>query len=219
MVLKSRVYKKPNRKSNKNRTAKKKMAIVRAPKSKQVHYHVRWAAVDRTIDLTAATTYENDAFHFQLNDLQNFSELTTLYDQYKITKVVMYLNWSPFAYSTGLNDTSKTPDLIAPLLMYVRDHDDGTAISLADFKQIGKTKQIRIRPGKQYKIAITPSILTEAYRSSATQAYMPKFNQKIDCNYPDVQHYGIKFGVQKPSISLGQINIRTKYYVSCYNSR
>lgn len=188
-------------------------------KANQTHYHIRWEAADRVIDLATTNLYENDAFMFQLQLLQNYNELTALYDQYKITKIVMYLNWSPLAYSAGLNDTSKTPELIAPMLMYVRDHDDATAIALADFKQISKTKQLRIQPGKQYKIVLTPSILTEAYRTGLTTAYMPKFGQKIDMGNPDVQHYGIKFGVQKPAISLGQINVRTKYYVSCYNTR
>lgn len=188
-------------------------------KTSQPHYHVRWEATDRTINLANTSTYVDDAFQFQLNLLQQYSELTALYDQYKITKVIMYLNWSPLAYTAGINDTAKTPELMAPMLMYVRDHDDSTPLLLSDFKQIGKTKQIRIKPGKQYKIVLTPSILTEAYRTGVTTAYMPKFGQKLDCGYPDIQHYGIKFGVEKPSISLGQINIRTKYYVTCYNTR
>lgn len=218
------VYRRGPRGKYRKRKAKSTALAVSRPmrslrKTNQPHYHIRWEAADRTLDLTSANTYENDAFFFALNTLQNYTELTNLYDQYKITKIIMYLNWSPLAYSTGLNDTSKTPELIAPMVMYTRDHDDATPITLADFKQISKTKQFRCAPGKQYKIVLTPSILTEAYRTGLLTAYMPKYGQKLDMANPDVQHYGIKFGIQKPGISLGQINIRTKYYVTCYNTR
>lgn len=218
------IYRRGPRGKYRKRKARSNAMVVSRPmrslrKNQQPHFHVRWESTDRTIDLASTATYENEAFQFQLNNLQNFSDLTNLYDQYKITKIIMYLNWSPLAYSTGLNDTSKTPELVAPMLMYVRDHDDSTPIALSDFKQIGKTKQIRIRPGKQYKIALTPSILTEAYRTGVTTAYLPKYKQKVDMANPDVQHYGIKFGVEKPAISLGQINVRCKYYVTCYNTR
>lgn len=189
------------------------------PKTKQPHFHVRFETTDRTIDLAGTTQFVASVNTYQLAYLQNYAELAALYDNFKITKVVHYVNWSPFAYSAGMNDNDKSPELVAPLLMYYRDHDDDSTFTLSDMKQIGSVKQFRIRPGKQYKIAVNPSILTEAFRTGVTAAYMPKFGQKIDMATPDVKHYGLKIGVSKAPIGLGQINIRTKYYVTCFNTR
>lgn len=191
-------------------------------KGEQVHYHIRWKTLDTSIPLNlAGAGIKNTNFQFALSDLQNYTELSALYDQYKITKCIMYLNWSPFDDANNyVNDNYSTPELLAPILNYLVDYDDTSVMTEAELKQRSRVKQIRMKPGVQYKIALTPACLTEIYRTGVSSSYAPKFNQILDMGSPDVPHYGLKTLVKyHPAKDIGSINVRFKYYVSCYNTR
>lgn len=212
-----------NRRQKYSRTAiSKSIDWKMVPKGKQVHHHVRWATTDSTILLhSLASGEQSDAFTFSLNKLSSFVDLSALYDQYKITKIVGYVNWSPLSVPANyINDNYTTPELLAPLLMFHADYDDANVETVAQMKERSQIKQIRLQAGKQYKIVLTPAVLQEIYRSGVSSSYAPKFHQKLDMANVDVPHYGIKTAVSYlPSRDLGEINIRWKYYVSCYNTK
>lgn len=194
---------------------------VMPPKGYQPHYHIRYEATDQTIDLTATSGGATKIFgasSFSLDTIDGYGELTALYDQYKITKVILYLTWSPLVRPTSLSGESA--DVFAPVFMYCPDHDDVTTPTESSLKQRSKTKTIRLQPGKQYKIVITPSVLQAVYESAIATSYAPKYNQKIDMADPSVPHYGLKWMCTKAAdFNMGEVNIMTKYYITCYNSR
>lgn len=188
------------------------------PKGRQVHHHIRWESVDSKIDLTGTASEVNLAKQFQVNLLQNISDLSSLYDQYRITKVVAYLDWSPL--DGAAQAFSQAENMYSPIVMFIRDYDDSNILTTAEMKERATTRQFRMRPGITKKIALTPAVLQEIYRSGSTAAYAPKWKQKLDMANLDVPHYGLKFSVSNlNTANLGKITIRFKYYVSCYNTR
>lgn len=192
-------------------------------KSRQPHFHIRWDSNPRNMLLNPTNNGTTSvAYAFKLQDVQNVAELTSLYDSYKITKVILHLNWSPLDVpASTINNDRGNPELYGPILSYLRDYDDDTALTLGEFRERASNKQIRMKPGVQYKIALTPAVAQEIYRAGALPAYAAKWKQRLDMANDDVPHYGIKLLATylAGGFDLGTINIRTQYYITCYNTR
>lgn len=188
-------------------------------KSRQPHYHIRWENEDRSYTLAPGASAVVDALTFRLDRLRNFGELASLYDQYKITKVILYLNWSPLDYT---QNTAAFYDVTSPIFHYFTDHDDEVPPGVDDFRERSKVKHFRLRGGKQYKIVLSPSVLNRIQATTTTQTTIPMWGRKLDMTATDVEHYGVKFGLEyqsHPTVNMGALNIRVKYYVTCYNTR
>ena len=82
-----------------------------------VHLHRRWGTRNG-LQITASTS--NVGFItleevFQLDKVTNYTELTTLYDQYKINFVEIYMMWSPDYLPVATSTTAgERANLIPP---------------------------------------------------------------------------------------------------------
>lgn len=172
------------------------------------------------IDLTGSATEVIGCYQFRLSDIINASELSVLYDQYRIDYVELIFNWTPndpiiSPSSVGLNNAA-----MGPLMYYVKDYDDGTALTLTNLQQYStiRTKRFNMQ-GNQVKIRIKPAVLQEVFRSSLTTAYVPKWSQKLDMSNADVPHYGLKWAISKQAFNMGKIRVDMKYHLTCFNQR
>lgn len=195
-------------------------------KSVNTHHYVRWfdaASGNDAILLNNATGTTYGARAWQLDEMAGFNELTSLYDQYKITKIVAYFMWSPKSLGLGVNQFPSGAGVYSPVLYYKRDYDDDTApTSQSTFLESNQTRMVRLMPNKTVRVVIKPAVLNMVYQGPASTAYAPKWNVRLDCANDDVPHYGLKWFADYLAIAdvnLGQIDVRYKAYITCYNTR
>jgi len=141
--------------------------------------------------------------YFTLNDLNQATTYTALFDQYRIDKVrvtftpVSYPNTALFSASNILNQ----PDCS---LWYTVDHDDSTVVSPLLALTEHEACQCVPFTGKPIHITFTPHIAAAVYASGVFTSFADAKNPWVDCGSPDVQHYGIKWGMACPiSTSFG----------------
>ena len=174
-----------------------------------MHSFSRMKNTSQILTLSNNTAYANGSFTFALNDLTNYTEFTNLFDQYKITKVQIEfkMHTNPYIlYSTQpVGGAQAAAPITFPTIYLVNDHDDATALTLAEFKERQSVRRFVLAPNKIIKWSVKPAILNQLYRTAVSTAYAPKYGQFIDCAQADVPHYGVKWGIDYDGATLPQI--------------
>lgn len=206
------------RKWRRRRNIKRAIRRYNVPKNKQTHFHVRRITALKEGDWSVDTSTGVGAYYrglaFRLSDLQDYTELAALYDQYMITKVVLDFQWTLVAVGTsGLNPS------YAPQLNLVKDYDDDSTPDAAYIRSSGRNIRKRLTANNPFRIAITPAINMSAYQSLTTNGYIPKWKQRIDMSDIDVPHYGAKVQILCPATNNGFVQITARYYVSAFQTR
>ena len=188
------------------------------PKSKQVHFHVRRINTIKESDFSVDTSTGLGAYYrglgFRLSDLQDYTELSHLYDRYVITKVVLDFQWTLVATSGQGPNAS-----YAPQLNLVKDYDDEATPNDAYFRSSGRNIRKRLTANNPFRIAITPAVSNTMYSSLGFNGYGPKWKTQIDMNDVDVPHFGAKVQILCPATNVGFVQCTAKYYVSSYQTR
>ena len=190
---------------------------------RNVHLYRRHApAVEHTftVDTGAAQS-------FQIGDLANSSEFTQLYDQYKITRVVLRFQLvnvpdSGLVYAPGTNTGTYQSTNFYPKLWYYADYDDTTPPTTTNIREVGKARCRVLRPNSMVTVSVKPAILNQLYRTPTTTAYSPVWNQRIDCSQGDVPHYGLKYAFDLNGVSSTtafKVRVERTYYLTMYNTR
>jgi len=202
------------------RTTRRALAIYKTPKSHQVHFHVRRIntikETDFSVDTATALGQYYRGLSFRLSDLQDYTELSHLYDQYVITKIVLDFQWTLTSVAGMANGPNAS---YSPQLNLVKDYDDDSTPNDAYFRSSGRNIRKRLTANNPFRIAITPAVSNTVYSSLGFNGYGPKWKQKIDMNDIDVPHYGAKVQILCPQTNVGFIQCTAKYYVSCYQTR
>lgn len=191
--------------------------------SRNLHKFVRWVAGPVDISSTAST--HEGAMVFNFSDLQNYTEFSTLYDQYQITHIQLKVHMvsNPNALFDGASANNNRVSWY-PKFWYCTDHDDSGTIPLSDMKQRAKAKCIVLKPEKIFKINIKPCVLIQTYRTELTTGYGPKYRQWIDMGQTDVKHYGLKYVLDNEGIDPNdtypvKVRIELKYWFTCKDVR
>jgi len=157
------------------------------------------------------------AFSFQLSDTPSFSELTNLFDSYKITLVeVIWENTSVTANVSG--DTSVYPTLLA-----YPDYDDATAPSTYNqVEQIQRAERLQFSATKnQFKRSIVPRLAVAAQvTGGTTNNAINMLPQWLDCAWAAVNHYGVKFWLRNYNTSFDNaVQLSFRYHIRCRDAR
>lgn len=217
------------RRKNRSRFQSKKKKI---ESMLNVHLHRRFALTN-SLAITAKTsgiTFETLEEIFALDKVINYTELTALYDQYKINFVEIYMMWSPDYLHVATAATSgERANLVPPSLKiyHIADYDDANALTKDEFKERAKTQLTLLKPGMVKKITVKPAVLSQMYETLTSTGYAPKWNIKLDTEDPSVPHYSYKFGVEVPKvlpatsadIDLGHISFEFRYNLTMYNTK
>lgn len=195
------------------------------------HLHRRWAETN-DVAITATTTSIGFFSHietFALSKLVNHTDLTNLYDQYKINFVEIYMMWSPDYLPVATSTTAgERANLIPPSLKiyHLPDYDDDDAMTKDEFKERAKCKLMLLKPQVRKKIVVKPAILSQIYETLTSTGYAPKWGVKLDSNDASVPHYSYKFGVEVPQvqggdsdIDLGRLTFEFRYNLTMYNTK
>lgn len=150
-----------------------------------------------TIDASCAMT-------FKASDMPQWGAFASLFDTYRINKVVIKM--VPQVNSlTAASTTSSSIGANGQFMSTVIDYDDNIALgsysSLLEYENFKETP-----PYKMHKRAIVPSLSASVYKTSGTTiGYSQKKKQWIDASYGDVEHYGIKAYVPGNTNSVQQV--------------
>lgn len=186
------------------------------------HHYLRWETTDRTLPLTNVSGINAISMNFYLDLVQNASELTSLYDQYKIKWVKVLMEWSPLVpipYES--NNTWSGSGAANPILYYKRDYDDSNIATESEFKQSNQTRAMRLHPNRTQSIFLRPACNAVLFEGVSGSGYTPKWRQRIDCADSGVPHYGLKMLFKSPNTipNYGTVLFRVQYAIECYNTR
>lgn len=183
--------------------------------------------------MTLATNAAAGAYYFsfgvafQLNDLPDYNEFTSLFDRYKVLGVQMKV--IPMSNVATANTPGAAYQGINGVLHTVTDYDDATTPGitetsvklLQEYESYRVTSLARTRPIKKY---IRPRIAANVYGNSGFGSYANLKNTWIDAASISVQHYGIKgiFELYQPSsVAASEIDFKVQftYYIACKDLR
>lgn len=170
---------------------------------------------------SAASADLNGSLYFQLSDLPQSASFASLFDAYKISKVVV--SFEPIQNMMGSASLSTPANNISEPLTTVIDRDDNNLLTA--MSQYEEYESYKRTPGyKKHVRTLVPAVAASVYKSTGTTiAYQQKYKQWIDMADTNVPHYGIKFLV--PTLSVAANNyrcgwfVRVKAYIGCKQVR
>lgn len=138
-----------------------------------------------TSQVGAITTW---GISFTLADVPNISQLTSVFDQYRIRGIKFTL--IPQFNTNQLSvSTAKAPDMYL-----VRDYDDNAQPT--DLNLLRNYESCKmVSPLKGITMAFRPNIALAAYGAGAFSSYANQKSGWIDCGNTAVAHYGVKCGI------------------------
>lgn len=158
---------------------------------------LRWSSKDSTNNCHKTLT-GNDAIPaldgsevFTLGDLNGSGEITSLFDNYRITKVLY--RWVLLKSPDGA--TTATNKFIYPRIVWKHDFNDQLVINRTQMYQNANIKEAYFGDNmmKTRWYPLNPSVDMSAYISSVATGYSPKWRQWLDTSYSTLPHYGIKY--------------------------
>lgn len=169
------------------------------------------------------------SMYFTLADIPNVSEFTTLFDFYRLNRVLVTIKMIPVPDATNQPASTTLTNFMNwyPTIWYVRDQDDNSSMTLPQIKEFEKVKHKVLSPNREVKIILRPTTLTQTYRSTLTTGYkIDTSKQYIDIAQSDVPHYGLKTVIDLEGLTTSgdaarqwQFKINAKYYFTTKNVR
>lgn len=220
---KSKPMSRTGRTSKRRRTLKPYMKRFRKiPLALQRHSFVE----RKVTDLTMQVDNEGDAVglfkSFNLDDCSNAQQYKTLFEYYKIDKVVVTFRYKTHTVASTSGTIGPRPNEVNPLLYFKVDHNDITADSLIQMRLSTRTKEKQLSNDKsEFTIQVKPAVQAEAYKSTVATTYIPKWGQWLSTADGTVPHYGLKayaVGYRDSASNPGQIQVSFKYYISFKNN-
>lgn len=184
------------------------------------------ATFNTSTGISSDTIYQSGATEvmgaiaFRLDDLDQVTTLSSLFDQYRIDRV--HLRISTKNQNVNLASIS-SPNQAYPTMWVATDYDDATALaSISELRQYPSV--VTLTPGNSVDVIIEPSVTKAVYASGAFSGYTVESSedQWIDVANTSVPHYGVKFGVaglQASSTWSWQWSVEAWYSVSFRNVR
>lgn len=185
----------------------------------------KWNTVLRGAEATinnSALTVTPFQFTARLVDCINFSTYTTLFDQYRINKVVVLMTpVKTQVVNRPYDDTTTAGAVLAiPRLSVVIDRDDDTLP--VTFEEVYQRPNSKTTLATRKQVwAFRPTKLGMVYRSTTTTGYKVDWGRDfIDSGDSDVPHYGLKGILEAASPNEAYTyRIETKFYVSFRNRK
>lgn len=171
---------------------------------KRTTYTTNWIVND-----TINNTFKN--LSFSLADVPNYTEFTTLYDQYSLRGVAFCLI-PKFNVNTMVD--------IVPPVWSILDYDGTfptTSTAMLQYQNLHM-----VRGQKWHKRYLKPRCLGVVYNAGLTNANAPKKNQFIDTQDINVPHYGAT--IMLPPGNTGgdspfAYDLKVTYYLAFKNVR
>lgn len=175
-----------------------------APKHRVVHTFRR--TVNRGT-VTADAAGVGASLEFSLADDPSTSDLTSLFDQYRILQVVVRFIPVTLVFGASTSATS------FPSLLTAIDYDDNVAPASAQvMRQYGTCQTTSVNT--YVERTLNPQAALSAYQGTFTAYSAAPRSQWFDCAFPSVEFYGLKWFTTPVSVVSGSyilFNIECEY--------
>lgn len=206
-------------------------AFVRRPRrlkktQNKVHTFVRWCDKDTQFpgangpNVIAETgSNQNLVYTFKLDNVVNASEFTSMYDQYRINKVVLYLEpqfTSNGQFYNNLNIFSKK-------LRVIHDYNDANPLTQEDdYLEYANCKTYMAT--RNIRITLYPKIANnvENVDGGVAQTLMNSNRVWLNTAQDEVPHFGIKIFVPEDISNIENVSlftVRAKMWLSMKNTK
>lgn len=199
----------------KRKVLRKKGKIYKRINQATVYYFRRTYQADNILFQTGE---QHIAYAFQLSDLPNASEFTSLFDQYQIVglKIKLVPNNTEITINKAYNGSTvvQTAAQGVPQCLSVIDYDDANVLSNKnEYLEYQNVRMFNVvTPHKRY---FRPRVAVAVYQNPVTTGYGNTSRMWIDTTFPDVQHYGFKMYLDS-SVSAIDDLIAYQMYVTYY---
>lgn len=190
-----------------------------------VHRHFRWMPYEQRINITipaAAAGSFNPGINtyslaYYVNQLSNFLELSQLYDQYKIARTYLRVNYNTniAASATGFTHYGQGLEMLIG-----NDYDDINPPTYNEMAQKSTTKRVRftdLRPTHKWKCR--PKVLQENYKTALLTGYSTAKAPWVDFQNADLPHYGTKMVFLNYIAAEVSVSIDVGMIVLCRGTR
>lgn len=171
--------------------------------------------------LTAATTAQYYAFSFALQDLDQVTTFSSLFDQYKFLEVQFCLIPRSNAVDYNAKAVATPANAVNPFMYVVVDRDDSVLpTTIAQLSQYDNCQICNSFTG--IEIQLKPSITPSIWAGGVFSGYSISSPKYLDISNTTVPHYGIKVGIQPLQVGSTQViawDIQLRYKVSFRNVR
>lgn len=146
------------------------------------------------------------ACRFQLSDIINYSDITTLADKYRLKAV--YIRFIPNFTHNSVQSLYNYPSI-----QYMRDDDDSTPPTVSQLREKMGVKLKTFKPGQYIGVKIKfpkTSGVVENYSSGTVNALL-KGNQWLNSADVNVPHFGLKGVISNmdlPAVATAKISIK-----------
>jgi hypothetical protein len=193
------------------RSAKRTYETVSCPRPITNQVYTTRQISDGSEILASSSARSDTSYYFGLNGIDNVTNFTNLFDQYRIDCVVVHIVPSNNAIQVPTQSTTEFVNLYA-----VIDYDDATVLS-ATYSYREYDNCIELAPGESCKRTFQPRAAVSAFSGGAFGAYSNIGGMWLDTASPAVQHYGLKIGV--PPCDSSQTILQSwkliyEYYIS-----
>jgi hypothetical protein len=166
--------------------------------------HTFYASAIRGNILSSTTVPSAGAINFILADLNNVSDYTNLFDQYRILAVKL-----EFIMLGSTNPLTGPPGYIQTAI----DYDDVTTPGSAN--ELMQYDTVQVAPiGQYFERTLRPRSAPAMY-SGAFTSFGNVYAQWLDSASPSVQHYGIKYYIPIIPTSVYTIQPIAHYQIQC----
>jgi len=204
MPFKRKFFKKRRPATLRRRFKRRALTVARSfPRASNVHTFIRKARYGVISLAQFGTGYSAFGYTFALSNAPGYTELTTLYDQFRINWVKL---WIVCRFNVTTQNEAGALALGMPQMIYHVDSDDATAPAASDagmdtIRECRNSKGFSFGTNRTCSIFIRPAVLASAYETAVTTAYSPRYGQWIDCQNSNTPHYGLKGVLQIPLVS------------------
>lgn len=171
--------------------------------------------VDSGLVLSTAAN-QHLGYQFTFNGLEEYKEMTELYDQYLIKKIV--LTFEPLFQAA--NSTSGVPR--QSWMRIVHDYDDVTPLTSEDqYLDYTNCKSRLMNGSRPISVVLYPKVLKPSLEVGGTPVYSGAKSGWISTDFDNVAHLGIKVFIPDNGTpnGYGLFKVRTTYHIAFKNSR
>jgi len=161
------------------------------------------------------------AWDFKLSDAPNYSEITAMFDEYRI-KMVRMKFYPRYLPNEMLNSGTGTSASVTPRLFIAIDENDASTPS--NINEIREYPNMKVYQTQQpIQFYLKPKISTAVYGSGVFSSYGQPKNIWLSSASPNVAHYGAKWAIDAQNTAVtGQLQIfdvEATYWIECRNPK
>jgi len=156
------------------------------------------------------------AFTFNLSQAANITDITNLFDNYRLVRVKLMFN-----LSSNSSDVSGSNGFALPIINYCYDPDDATVPpSRTTVLENGYCQTRRL--DKPFSITLTPRAQQSVTGGTGGGGGLLPTGTWLDCSSPAINHYGLKFWIDQFPFDAAAnytyaLTITPVYYIEAKN--